>query len=157
MEDMDQLYRTHAKTVYKFLLAQCHNEALAEELTQETFYQAVKSINRFDGSCKVSVWLCQIAKHLWYQYLRKHKREIPSADDIFDQAVSSAEDDALTKETHLQLLKTIHELPDPAREVIYLRTFGGLSFKEIGDVLGKTETWARVTFYRTKETLKGGF
>ena len=157
MEDMDQLYRTHAKTVYKFLLAQCHNEALAEELTQETFYQAVKSINRFDGSCKVSVWLCQIAKHLWYQYLRKHKREISSADDIFDQAVSSAEDDALTKETHLQLLKTIHELPDPAREVVYLRTFGGLSFKEIGDVLGKTETWARVTFYRTKETLKGGF
>ena len=150
MEDMDQLYRTHAKTVYKFLLAQCHNEALAEELTQETFYQAVKSINRFDGSCKVSVWLCQIAKHLWYQHLRKHKREIPSADDVFDQTVSSAEDDALIKENHLQLLKTIHELPDPAREVVYLRTFGGLSFKEIGDVLGKTLHVPTFLFYRVR-------
>lgn len=64
MDDMDAVYRAHAQTVYKFLLAQCHDPDLAEELTQETFYQAVRSIGRFDGSCKLSVWLCQIAKHL---------------------------------------------------------------------------------------------
>ena len=72
MEDMDAVYRQHAQTVYKFLLSQCHDPHLAEELTQETFYQAVRSIDRFDGGCKVSVWLCQIAKHLWYQHLRKY-------------------------------------------------------------------------------------
>ena len=65
MDDMDAIYRSHAQTVYKFLLAQCHDPDLAEELTQETFYQAVRSIWRFDGSCKLSVWLCQIARHLW--------------------------------------------------------------------------------------------
>ena len=70
MDDMSAIYQQHARTVYKFLLAQCHDPDLAEELTQETFYQAVRSIGRFDGSCKVSVWLCQIAKHLWYQHLR---------------------------------------------------------------------------------------
>ena len=64
MEDMETVYRRHAQTVYKFLLSQCHSAQMAEELTQETFYQAVRSIDRFDGSCKVSVWLCQIAKHL---------------------------------------------------------------------------------------------
>lgn len=155
MEDMEQIYREHAKTVYKFLLSQCRNETLAEELTQETFYQAVRSIHRFNGSCKLSVWLCQIAKHLWYQYLRKKHRENSQAQ--LDGTVSSAEECVLTKEGHLELLKQIHRLPDPSREVVYLRAFGGLSFREIGTVMGKTETWARVTFYRSKEHLKGGF
>ena len=48
------------------------------------------------------------------------------------------------------------EQTETAREVVYLRAFGGLSFREIGDVLGRTETWARVTFYRGKETLRKG-
>lgn len=157
MEDLGQIYQEHAKTVYKFLMSQCHNEALAEELTQETFYQAVRSIDRFDGSCKISVWLCQIAKHLWYQYLQKNKRETPVEEADLGRMVSSAEEELLTREGHLDLLRQIHSLPDPAREVMYLRAFGGLSFREIGDVLGKTENWARVTFYRTKERLKGGF
>lgn len=157
MEHMEQIYREHAKTIYKFLMSQCHNEALAEELTQETFYQAVKSIDRFDGTCKISVWLCQIAKHLWYQFLQRNKREVPDHEADLDLAVSSAEEAFLSQESHVELLKQIHSLPDPAREVMYLRAFGGLSFRQIGDVLGKTEAWARVTFYRSKERLKGEF
>ena len=153
---MEHIYQEHAQTVYKFLLCQCRNPALAEELTQETFYQAVRSIDRFNGSCKISVWLCQIAKHLWYQYLEKHKREIPVEEPQESQTVSSAEEAVINRETHLNLLRQIHSLPDPAREVVYLRVFGELSFREIGDVLGKTENWARVTFYRSKEKIKGG-
>lgn len=156
MEDMEQVYQTHAQTVYKFLLSQCHDADLAEELTQETFYQAVRSIHRFNGSCKMSVWLCQIAKHLWYQHLRKHRHEVPPEEDAFEIPLPSAEEDVLRRDSHLDLLKKIHHLPEPAREVVYLRAFGGLSFREIGDVLGRTETWARVTFYRGKERLQGG-
>ena len=156
MEDLDAVYREHARTVYKFLLSQCRDPQLAEELTQETFYQAVRSIDRFDGSCKLSVWLCQIGKHLWYQHLRKTRREVPAEDAVFDGPLPSAEEELLGKAGQLALLKQIHALPDPGREVVYLRAFGGLSFREIGDVLGKTETWARVTFYRSKERLKGG-
>ena len=129
LANMEEIYQAHARTVYKFLLSQCHDADLAEELTQETFYQAVRSIDRFNGSCKVSVWLCQIAKHLWYQHLRKRKPEEPLPED---------------------------GLPGPSAEVVYLRAFGGLSFREIGDVLGRTETWARVTFYRGKEALRKG-
>ena len=157
MEDMDAVYREHARTVYKFLLSQCHDSQLAEELTQETFYQAVKSIDRFDGSCKLSVWLCQIGRHLWYQQLRRKKREIPADDAAFELPLPSAEDEVISSAGHLDLLRKIHALPEPAREVVYLRSFGGLSFREIGDVLGRTETWARVTFYRSKERLKGGY
>ena len=157
MDDMSAVYRQHARTVYKFLLAQCHDADLAEELTQETFYQAVRSIDRFDGRCKVSVWLCQIARHLWYQHLRRTRRETPTADeDLPEVAVSSAEEGLLAQAGQLELLRQVHGLPEAQREVVYLRAFGGLSFREIGDVMGKTETWARVTFYRGKEKLRNG-
>lgn len=156
MDDMSAIYQQHARTVYKFLLAQCHDPDLAEELTQETFYQAVRSADRFDGSCKVSVWLCQIAKHLWYQHLRKRNREALMPKEGIDVPLPSAEEETLAREGRLDLLRSIHSLPADAREVVYLRAFGGLSFREIGDVLGKTETWARVTFYRSKEKLRNG-
>ena len=155
MDDMEQIYRQHARTVYRFLLAQCGDADLAEELTQETFYQAMRSIGRYDGSCKLSVWLCQIARHLWYQHLRRRGREAPMPEEPPEQPVPSAEEETLDRQAHLGLLRQVHGLPEPYREVVYLRAFGQLSFREIGDVLGKTENWARVTFYRGKEKLKG--
>lgn len=156
MDDMETIYREHAQTVYKFLLAQCRDPDLAEELTQETFYQAVRSIERFDGSCKLSVWLCQIAKHLWYQQLRKRQKEPVPLETAPEMSTPSAEDGLLEREGRLALLRLVHDLPEPQREVVYLRVFGGLSFQEIGDVLGRTENWARVTFYRSKEKLRNG-
>ena len=156
MEDMEQIYQQHAQTVYKFLMAQTGNAHLAEELTQETFYQAVRSIHRFDGSCKVSVWLCQIAKHLWYQHLRRQKHEVPADEETFQVPLPSAEEELFRTQDQISLLRQVHDLPDPGREVVYLRAFGGLSFREIGDIMGRTENWARVTFYRGKEKLKGG-
>ena len=155
MDDMEQIYRQHARTVYRFLLAQCGDAGLAEELTQETFYQAMRSIGRYDGSCKLSVWLCQIARHLWYQQLRRRGREAPMPDEPPERPVPSAEEETLDRHARLGLVRQVHDLPEPYREVVYLRAFGQLSFREIGDVLGKTENWARVTFYRGKEKLKG--
>ena len=157
MNDMDAVYRQYAQTVYKFLLAQCHDPGLVEELTQETFYQAVRSIGKFDGSCKISVWLYQAAKHLWYQHLRKHRRKVQlPEDETAAGIVPSAEEETMAGQGQLALLKQVHALPEPGREAVYLRVFGGHSFREIGDVLGRTETWARVTFYRSKEKLRNG-
>ena len=106
MEDMEAVYRRHAQTVYKFLLSQCHSAQMAEELTQETFYQAVRSIDRFDGGCKVSVWLCQIAKHLWYQQLRKARRETELPEETALPPLPSAEDEAVGRAG--QVLSLIH-------------------------------------------------
>ena len=152
----EDLYEQHARQVFRYLFSITGEQDTAEELTQETFYQAVRSIDRFDGSCKVSVWLCQIAKHLWYQHLRKANRETALPEEAELPLVPSAEEEAVSRSGQLDLLRRVHELPEPGREVVYLRAFGGLSFREIGDVLGKTETWARVTFYRGKERLKQG-
>ena len=157
METMEEIYRAHARTVYKFLLSLCHDPETAEELTQETFYQAVRSADRFDGSCKVSTWLCQIAKHLFYQHLRRQRRETPLPEEEGAlPPLPSAEEEVLDQSGRLDLLRRVHGLPEPGREVVYLRIFGNLSFREIGAVLGRIETWARVTFYRSKEQLKKG-
>lgn len=155
---MEEVYREYADTVYRFLLAQTRDSALAQELTQETFCRAVSSIQRYDGSCKLSVWLCQIAKHLWYQELRR-RRHAPQTlqlgpDGDTEAAIPSVEEDVIAREGHLDLLRQVHALPDPQREVVYLRAFGSLSFRQIGEVMGRTETWARVTFYRGKEKLR---
>ena len=154
--DMERIYREHARTVYRFLLAQCRDAELAEELTQETFCQALNAIDRFDGRSKLSVWLCQIARHLWYKHLRRAGREAPLPEGEPDPPGPSAEQTVTERQSHLDLLGRIHALPEPTREVVYLRVFGELSFKEIGRILNRTETWARVTFYRGKEKLRGG-
>ena len=152
MQSMDDIYQSYAMTVYKYLLTLCRDDDLAEELTQETFYQAIKSINRFDGSCHISTWLCAIAKNQFLSYRRKHPKNAEL--ETYDATVKSAEEDVIAYENRVELLRRLHLCPEPYREILYLRIFGNLSFKEIGDILGKTENWARVTFYRGKEKLR---
>ena len=139
------------------------NRDVAEEVTQESFYQAIKSINKFDGSCKITTWLCAIAKNQLAVYRRKNP-ELASMDDAEGQAhselqtqtqsVPSSEDVALQSSDRKRLYAKLHACPEPYRELLYLRLFSELSFREIGEILGKTENWARVTFYRAKEMLK---
>ena len=156
MDDMDAIYRNHAQTVYKFLLAQCHDPDLAEDLTQETFYQAVRSIGRFDGSCKLSVWLCQIARHVLWQELRKRGKTdfAELADSIPDPGNPDAETQVLQSEDRVGLYRAIHRLSEKEREVVLYRITGELSFREIGEILEKSENWARTTFYRAKLRLR---
>ena len=152
MKNMDQIYQAHGRAVYHYLLTLTHDADAAEELTQETFYQAVKCFKRYDGSCKVTTWLCAIAKNLYYAWQRKQGRETELSLDLPQEG--SLEGEALRRMEYLELLQKLHELEDPMREVLYLRMFGELSFKEIGDILKRTENWARVTFYRGKEKLR---
>ncbi len=153
MTDLDQVYREHAATVYRFLLAKCGSEQTAEELTQETFYQAVRSIHRYDGSCKITTWLCGIAKNLLYASYRDVSLQNVPLEEAPEPVAPSAEEEVLADLDRTAALQAIHRAPEPAREVLYLRLLGGLSFREIGAVLGQTETWARVTFYRAKAKL----
>ena len=153
MLSMDELYRAHANMIYRYLLALSGDVHTAEELTQETFYQAVRCLDRYDGSCKETTWLCAIAKNLYQAWQRKHWRETEVLEDSLPSD-KTPESDVLRRLEYLELLRQIHTLEEPGREVLYLRLFGQLSFREIGEVLHKSENWARVTFYRGKEKLK---
>ena len=154
MQNMDKIYEECFETVYKYLFCLTHNSDISEELTQETFYRAVKKIDTYNGKCKISVWLCQIAKHLWYNQCRKNKR-IVDTDETFDiEDPQNLEEQFIAGEEKVLLYKKMQNLDEKTREVMYLRITGELSFKEIGEILGKTENWARVTFYRGKSKLK---
>lgn len=148
MQDIEQIYKQHFETVNKYLFCLTHNSDISEELTQETFYRAVKKINTFKGDCKMSVWLCQIAKNLWYDELKKNKKTENIGDEILAmQSEDKIEDKVVLNESKIELYKKIQNLDNETREVIYLRITGELSFREIGDILNKTENWARVTFF----------
>lgn len=154
MQDMEQIYKEYFETVHKYLFCLTRNEYISEELTQETFYRAVKKIDTYRGECKISVWLCQIAKNLWYDYCRKNKK-IVNKDDILEISLEeTTEEQVIAKEEKILLYQKMQKLDKEVREVIYLRITGELSFKEIGAILNKTENWARVTFYRGKNQLK---
>lgn len=152
MQPMEEIYRAHARTVYRYLLSQTGSPDLAEELTQETFYQAVRTVNRFDGSCKVTTWLCGIAKNVLRTYRKKH----PVSDPLEEATArtGSPESRALARAGQLELLMALRTLEGEMREVMYLRLLGNLSFREIGEVLSHSENWARVTYFRGKERLK---
>lgn len=152
MQSMDDVYQKYARTVYKYLLSKTHDENLAEELTQETFFQALRCVDRFDESCKISTWLCAIAKNQLMSYQRKNPR-LEKLDD-YDQSVESPENHVMESVSRVELMKKLHLCPEPFREILYLRIFGNLSFKEVGEIMGKTENWARVNFYRGKEKLR---
>ena len=151
-DSMEEIFSRYSGTVYAYLLRLSGNDELAWELTQETFYQAIRSIGRFDGKSSVSTWLCSIAKHIWYDSLRRKKpteplpEDLPSGEDFTEQIVRR--DQAMIAHRRLHLLE------EPYREVFTLRTFCDLSHTQIAEVFGKSEAWSRVTYYRARRMLQ---
>ena len=157
MLNLDAAYKEHARMVYCFLKSLCYDDETAEELTQETFYQAVRCANKYDGTCKVSTWLCQIAKHLWYQEQeRKKKKGTKLLEDNLISDNKLPDEEICIREEKMELFRKVHILDETAKEVVLLRVTGAFSFREIGEIFGKNENWARVTFYRAKQKIMKG-
>lgn len=159
MYNIESIYQEYSKLIFKYLLCLSHNAEIAEDLTQETFLSAFNNINKFKGECKISTWLCQIAKNLWYKELKKSKKiSFVQIDNIKESLkdISNMDETLLNNEYRQTLYSEIQKLEESVRQVIYLRIIGEFSFKQIGEMLGKKENWARVTYYRGKEKMKEG-
>lgn len=158
MQKIEEIYNKYYTVLYKYLLCLTKNVDIAEELTQETFCKAIKKIHTFKGNSKISVWLCEIGKNLWYDQLRKQKYKTVSYTELEDLDLSenreSIENEYINKEEVSETNTKIDKLDLLSRRVVYLRVNSDMSFKEIGEILGKTDTWARVTFYRAKQKIK---
>lgn len=155
MSNFEKIYKDYVDDIYKYVFSLCRNVQIAEDITQETFFKAMKNINSFNGSCKMSVWLCQIAKNTYFNYYNKEKRR--QDEPILIQQIKPENDfqqDYFNQETAFEIHKALHNLEEPYKEVFTLRMFGELSFSQIGELFGKTESWARVTFHRSKIKLK---
>ena len=133
------------------------NEHIAEEITSETFFKAINSIDSFRGDCDMRVWLCQIAKNTYFSYLKKNKKVL-SIDESDFQNVADPDagiDVQIGEQEEARLIrKILHDMSDPYKEVFMWRVFGELSFKEIADLYGKTDNWACVTYHRARKMIQ---
>lgn len=149
MSNFEEIYEKYYSEIYAYVVKLCRDEGIAEEITQETFFKVLKKIDTYRGECKLSVWICQIAKNTYYSYVKKQNRltdflpEELAGQDSFEQAF-------IDKDMAMQIHRILHTLREPYKEVFWMRTFGELSFAEIGKVHDKTEAWARVTYHRAK-------
>lgn len=154
MKAFDEIYNLYVNDIFKFLMCLSHDKGLAEELTQETFYKAYKNINSFKGKCKMSVWLCQIAKNSYYSHCRKEKvKHLQVLDENITSEIN-VQEEFIQSHNAITLHKILHKLEEPYKEVFTLRLFGELSYHQISEIFGKSESWARVTYYRAKEKIR---
>ena len=147
--DFEEVYRTCFRQVYAYVFSLCGNRCLTEEVTQETFFKALKQLDRFRGDCKISVWLCQIAKNTLFSLQRKKEEKFSKdhllEEDLFDQLLS--------REESFQLYQLLHTVEEPYKEGFSMRVFGERSFAEIAGLFEKSESWARVTYFRAKRKI----
>ena len=155
--NIEELYRTYFDIVYRYIRSISQDGSLAEEVTQETFFKALKKIDQFRGDCDVRVWLCQIAKNTLYDQLKKQKKQLPgdeSLEGMKSDRGELLEEKMAQRSQTMEIHKILHGLSEPYKEVFSLRTFGELKFSEIGMIFGKSENWARVTYYRARVKIR---
>ena len=151
MDKVEELYNDYFHDVYLYTRSLSADEQLAEDITQETFFKAMKSLKSFRGDCDIRVWLCQIAKNLLYTHSKKARRftgeDVP---ETVPDPGPSIEERIADGQQSMEIHRVLHTLGEPYKEVFTLRVFGELSFRQIGEIFGKTESWARVSFHRAK-------
>lgn len=156
MEDMEALYAQHYGAVYRFALSLCRDAKLAEEIAQDTFLKALTHVETFQARCHVKTWLCQIAKHRYYDLLRRRGRDTPAhpQEAPAENAAASPEAWFADREQVERIHRHLHAMEDPYREVFTLRVLGELSHGQIAALFSKSEAWARTTYYRAKVRLQ---
>lgn len=147
----EEIYRRYFRDVYRFAFSLTQDGELAEEMTQETFFKALKALDHFDGSKDIRAWLFTIARNAWYSHCRAHKRTL-SQEDLPQELPDSVriEERIEDEESAFAIHRILHTMQEPYKEVFTLRVFGELPYEKIGRLFGKSANWARVTFYRAK-------
>ncbi len=157
-DDIQKMYQEYAVPIKRYVLSLCGNETVAEDVTADTFYKAIKNIDSFQSG-RMFTWLCTIAKNTYLDLIKKKESSNLSLTEEMENQVPDEqlqpEQAMLQREDRMQLYSMIQRLLPEERDVVYLRIFADLSFREIGTVMGRSENWARVIFYRSKNKLKG--
>ena len=156
VEEFKKIYEENCNEIFLYIMSLCGDRYLAEEIVQETFYRAIKNIDSFRGDCKLVVWLCQIAKNIYFTKVQKNKRFVhdeSAFDDDGYNVDSSFEEKLVEKETVIQIQRYIHELKEPYKEVVYMHLFGEMTFERVAEIFGKSASWAKMTYYRGKKMI----
>ena len=156
MSEFEELYNLYYNDVYYFVLKLAgYQDDIAEEVTQESFYQAYLSLKRFRGECSIKSWLCQIAKNTYYKYLKTHAKETFLDEELHQEQEGKAVSTIVEEKQMLfHIRKVIAELDERSRSVVEYRLYGEKSYKEIGELLGIREATAKVLFSRAKVKIR---
>ncbi len=153
--DFEEIYKMYFKDVYLYIRRLSGDESIADEITADTFFKALKSMDKFRGDCDIRVWLCQIAKNSYYTYLKKNKKLDSIEDGLYEVPDKSNFVDEVVKHDEVKLIKQIlHKVDEPYKEVFMWRVYADMSFKEIGQIFSKSENWACVTYHRARKIIK---
>ncbi len=153
-ESFDEIYQSYFDPVYRYVLSLSGDPHAAEEITQETFFKALRSLHQFRGDSSLKSWLCAIARNIWISEQRKKKAQpIDEVSDLPDPGISP-EESIVRQDESMRIHRLLHCLDEPYREVFTLRTLGQLSFRDIGEIFGKSENWACVAYHRARARLK---
>ncbi len=156
MLDFEKIFQENQGLIFRYLMKLCGNESLAEELTQETFFRAYMNLTGLRKEEKVTVWLCQIAKNTYFAWYNEQKKLHPLEEMEIPDTVQDLADIFTQRELSSAAYACLHKMDEPYKEVFMLSVFGGLSLKDISSLFGKSESWARVTFYRAKQKMMEG-
>lgn len=151
--DFDQVYQECFHKVYRFALSLTRKSHEAEEIAQETFFHALRHFDSLPADAAVDAWLFRIAKNIYISRLRKRKKESPHPlpEDLFSP--ENPEQQIVSSDQAQRILSALHRLPEPYKEIFSLRTLGEIPYRQIALLFGKTESWARVTYYRARQLL----
>ena len=153
MTEFERIYRAYFTDVELYLRAITRDEALAEELTAQVFFQAMKALPKFRGDCDIRTWLCAMGKNCYLSYLRKERR-MENIDELsIPDPGRSLEEQVSDRHQVMTIHRVLHTLPEPYKEVFSLRVFGQLSFEDIGSLFGRTANWACVTYHRARQKI----
>ncbi|MFJ7953020.1 RNA polymerase sigma factor [Lysinibacillus sp. NPDC096418] len=150
--NFEEIYQAYFHDVYLYTKSLVADKDIAEEITQETFFKALKSVHQFDGKKDVRAWLFTIAKNTYFTHYKKQKRVINMEGNSAQKDVQLV-DYLMDEERALVIHRFLHAMEEPYKEVFSLRTFGELSFEAIGHLFGKSDGWARVTYFRAKKKI----
>lgn len=150
----EKLYEAFYMKVFSYVMTLTSDREDAKEITQETFFRAISTEHSFKGESDSYTWLCAIAKNLFIDEKRRHSRFEQVELEEQQDTGKSFEKSLMDSDTSIRVHRVLHEMEEPYKEVFQLRIFGELSFKEIGSIFGKTETWARVTYHRARIMIK---
>lgn len=157
MTDFEEIYRTYFNDVFLYIRSLANDEHIAEEVTSETFFNAMNKIQNFRGECHIRVWLCQIAKNCYFSYLKKIGKQTPTSDSMLSEIPDPAEtlEERLVQNDEAKQIRTLlHDIREPYKEVFMWRVFAEMSFKEIGDLFYKSDHWACVTYHRARNMIQ---
>ena len=153
MTEFESIYRDYFRDVELYLRAICKDELLAEELTEQVFFQALKALPKFRGDCDIRTWLCAMGRNCYLSHLRKERHSEDIAELQIPDPRKSVEECISDKQLSLAIHRVLHDLPEPYKEVFSLRVFGQLSFRDIGGLFGRTANWACVTYHRARQKI----